>query len=366
VTYPALFLREIAVQIERRTLLAVPEFAVQANETIAVVGPNGAGKTTMLHVAALLRRPSAGQVVILGEEATRKNEARLRRSLSVVFQRPILFATTALANAAAGLRFQGLARAEAEQRAMRWLRQFEADHLAARSARQLSGGEAARIALARAFATDPALLLLDEPFAALDAPTRAGLLPLLRDRLRATRAAALLVTHDLDEAFAFGDRVAVMTGGSIAACDVPQALLTRPPSPAVARLLGIETILSARVDGADGDCVALSLSATGPMVRVRARSGSSLAPGQYVTFTMPASAARVVRADEVPDCHWNRLPGVVSRVSPTATGMRLVVATPAPIVAVAPWETDRAGWCKGDAVALVFRADAPHLIPDPP
>jgi tungstate transport system ATP-binding protein len=318
----------------------------------------------MLHVSALLRRPSAGKVVVLGEEATRKNEARLRLSLSVVFQRPILFATTALANAAAGLRFQGVARTEAEQRAMRWLRQFEADHLAERSARQLSGGEAARIALARAFATDPALLLLDEPFAALDAPTRAGLLPLLRDRLRVTRAAAFLVTHDLDEAFAFGDRVAVMTGGSIAACDVPQALLSRPPSRAVARLLGIETILAAKVDGVDGDCVALSLSATGPTVRVRARSGSSLAPGQNVTFTMPASSVRVARADDMPDRDWNRLPGVVSRVSPTATGMRLVVATPAPIVAVAPWEADRAVWSAGDAVTVAFHADAPHLIAD--
>jgi hypothetical protein len=79
---------------------------------------------------------------------------------------------------------------------------------------------------------------------------------------------------------------------------------------------------------------------------------------------MPASSVRVARTDDMPDRDWNRLPGVVSRVTPTATGMRLVVATPAPIVAVAPWEADRAVWSAGDAVTVAFHADAPHLIAD--
>jgi tungstate transport system ATP-binding protein len=356
-----LALEEIMVRTRGATILDVGAFAVDSGESVAVVGPNGAGKTTLLHVAALLRRPDAGRVTIRGEAATAKNGAVLRRALSVVFQEPLLFDTTVLDNAAAGLRFAGVPRAEAERRATRWLERFGVGHLAARRARGLSGGEAGRVALARAFATDPALLLLDEPFAALDAPTRVALLPELRAQLNGVGTAAVLVTHDLAEAFAFGDRIAVMNGGRVLASAAPAELLAHPPSREVAALLGIENILPATVVAVDGSCLLLDLLPGGPRIQAEA-ADTPLRPGQGVTITLPAIAARVVAADEAAPPGWNRLDGRIAAATSLPAGVRLTLATPAPVAAMAPWQPDARGWLSGDRASVTFPPSAVQLL----
>ena len=262
-TNPVLRLDSVVVRADTGPVLDVDHLAVGPGETLALIGPNGAGKTTLLHVAALLRKPDVGTVTILGQTATTHNAATLRRALSVVFQDPLLFDTRVLANAAAGLRFRGRPRIEAETRARTWLERFGVAHLTNRRARTLSGGEAARVALARAFATEPAMLLLDEPFSALDAPTRSSLLPALRQRLHETGTAAVLVTHDRDEAFAFADRIAVMEAGRIVACGDAPSLIAYPPSHQVALLLGIETILPAQVVCIEGEHAVVALTTCG-------------------------------------------------------------------------------------------------------
>ncbi|MDP9355249.1 MAG: ATP-binding cassette domain-containing protein, partial [Chloroflexota bacterium] len=136
-----------------RVVLEVPALEIGEGETLSLIGPNGAGKSTLLQLAALLRRPDAGEVLLRGERATRSSTARLRRRVAVVFQDPLLFDVGVLANVAAGLRFRGVARPEAEQTAAAWLTRFGVRHLADRNARALSGGEAQRVSLARAFAT---------------------------------------------------------------------------------------------------------------------------------------------------------------------------------------------------------------------
>jgi tungstate transport system ATP-binding protein len=329
-----------------------------------LIGPNGAGKTTLLHVAALLRRPDAGTVTILGQRATAENAATLRRTLSVVFQDPLLFDVPVLANAAAGLRFQGYARKEAEARARSWLERFGVGRLAGRKARSLSGGEGSRVALARAFATEPALLLLDEPFSALDAPTRAALLPMLRERLRETDTAAVLVTHDLDEAFALGDRVAVMNAGKVVASGDAPGLVAHPPSMEVAALLGVETILPAIVRRVDDEYACVELRPAGPALRSRLRSGTSVSPGQFVTLTLPAGAATVLPPGAVGDDDWTQLPGTVREVTLLPTGTRLVVETPAPIVALPPWDASARRWSVGDRACVTLAPEAAHLISD--
>lgn len=193
---PAIELRNIQVSASTRTILDVPHLSVQTNARIAVMGPNGAGKSTLLQIVSLLRRPNAGEIWIEGERARRGNTRRLRLRMAVVFQAPLLFDTTVLANAASGLRFRGMGGRESEQRAGEWLDRFGVAHLAKRNTRDLSGGEARRVSLARAFAIEPAILLLDEPFAGLDTETKTVLLPLLADRLRETNVTTLLVTHD--------------------------------------------------------------------------------------------------------------------------------------------------------------------------
>ena len=215
---PVLRLRGVTVRYGDRIVLDLPELSVATGEVVAVMGPNGAGKSTLLHVAALLQRPQCGEVWILGERALPRTSRRLRRSTAMVLQEPLLFDVSVLANAASGLRFRGVRRQEAERRARQWLAQFGIDHLAARNARTLSGGEAQRTSLARAFAVEPRLLLLDEPFAALDPATREALVPELADRLRKTRTAAVIVTHDAAEARALADRVLTLAHGRVTPC----------------------------------------------------------------------------------------------------------------------------------------------------
>ncbi|MBA3415759.1 MAG: ATP-binding cassette domain-containing protein, partial [Chloroflexia bacterium] len=258
-TAPVLALDRVTVRHRDRALLAGVSLEAMAGETVALLGPNGAGKTTLLHVAALLRRPDSGIVRIGGTVATPGNERRLRRSVALAAQQPLLFTTGVLANAAAGLRFAGIARPEAERRALAWLERFGVAHLVERGVHGLSGGETQRVALTRAFAVAPPLLLLDEPFAGLDAPSRDALLPLLSDLLRERGATTLLVTHDLDEAVALADRLGVLVGGQLVQLGPVAAALARPATAAAARLLGVENLLPCRLRRVATDTVEVAL-----------------------------------------------------------------------------------------------------------
>jgi tungstate transport system ATP-binding protein len=217
----------VTVRYGRWVVLDLPELSVAPSEVLAIMGLNGAGKSTLLHVAALLRRPQSGEVWIAGERATRRSERALRRRTAMVLQEPLLFDVSVVANAASGLRFRGVRRRDAEHRAREWLEQFGVGHLAARNARTLSGGEAQRVSLARAFAVAPELLILDEPFAALDAATREILVPELAARLRETQTAAVIVTHDAAEARVLADRLLVLVDGRIARCDRTDLVLAQ-------------------------------------------------------------------------------------------------------------------------------------------
>jgi len=217
----------VTVRHGERVVLSLPELAVAPGEVLAIMGPNGAGKSTLLHVAALLRRPQSGEVWIAEERATRRSERAMRRRTAMVLQEPLLFDVSVVANAASGLRFRGVRRHDAEQRARVWLEQFGIGHLAAQNARTLSGGEAQRTSLARAFAVEPELLLLDEPFAALDPATRASLVPELAARLRETKTAAVIVTHDATDALALADRLLILVDGRIAQCDHTDVMLAQ-------------------------------------------------------------------------------------------------------------------------------------------
>jgi tungstate transport system ATP-binding protein len=353
---------EVVVRANRRTILDIGEFQVTTGESVAVIGPNGAGKSTLLHVAALLRRSEAGTLTVLGQRADEENAARLRRRLSVVFQDPLLFDTAVLENAAAGLRFAGVSRSEAERRAMDWLGRFGVAQVAQRRARSLSGGEANRVALARAFAATPALLLLDEPFSSLDGPTRAALLPELRARLRETGTAAVLVTHDLGEAFGFGDRLVVLDRGRVAASGPPNDLVVRPPSREVAALLGVENMYVAVVREIDGRHAWVELLPDGPCLQATLSLGTSVTRGERVTVTIPAIGAQALDPDAPRLPGWNALQGRVSAIMALPTGIRAVVETPAPIVALAPWLAEGLVWRGGERVAVAFPPEAVHVI----
>jgi tungstate transport system ATP-binding protein len=193
----------------------VPNFVLNKGEVTALIGPNGAGKTSLLLTLALLQPPTAGVIHFDGQIVNDGNILMSRRRMAVVFQDSLLFDMSVMGNLTLALRVRGFSRREAEQRAKRWLHQFGVADMARRPARSLSGGEAQRTSLARAFSLEPQLLFLDEPFAALDYPTRNALLNELGQALSSMNTTALFVTHDYTEIPYLAQNTAVIYGGKI-------------------------------------------------------------------------------------------------------------------------------------------------------
>jgi len=231
------------------------ELATEAGQTTAVVGPNGAGKTTLLRALAGLCPLSTGRIdldgVVLDEPAGGIYLPPERRPVGVVFQDNLLFPhLSARDNVAFGLRAHGQRIGEARRQADDWLdRVGLAGHQRARPA-QLSGGQAQRVALARALALEPAMLLLDEPLAALDATTRNDTRRDLRRHLATFGGVRLLVTHDPVDAAVLADHVVVLDGGRVAQAGTPAEITAQPRSRWVAELIG--TNLFAGTAGGDG------------------------------------------------------------------------------------------------------------------
>ena len=239
---PLLALEGIRVRAGGRTILAVDSLALSAGTTLAVLGPNGAGKSTLLRVAAALLPPTAGRVLLDGRPAAR---AQLRAVTSAVLQRPLLQRGSVRHNVETGMRFHGVRRASVHARSSVWMQRLGISELSSRAATSLSGGEAQRVSLARALAVEPRLLLLDEPFVALDAPTRGELIADLREILADTGTAALLVTHDRDEAAALGDAIAALDDGALRQHGPAGLVLEHPADVDCARTLGFDNVLPA-------------------------------------------------------------------------------------------------------------------------
>jgi molybdate transport system ATP-binding protein len=218
--------------------LNVPE-----GRTLAVVGPNGSGKTTLLRTLAGLTPLTSGHVMLDGEvlddpeaDVFRPPEAR---PVALVFQDHVLFPhLSALDNVAFGARARGRSRADARQHAHEWLGRLGLADRAHSNPRELSGGQSQRVALARALASDPALLLLDEPLAALDATTRIDVRRDLRRHLSTFEGVRVIVTHDPVDAAVLADDIIVLDRGRIAQTGTPDDITARPRTPWVADLVG--------------------------------------------------------------------------------------------------------------------------------
>jgi tungstate transport system ATP-binding protein len=215
-------------------VLDLPSFSLSAEEKVAVIGPNGAGKSSLLLGLACLIKRESGTITFQGEEIIPRGETQFRRRIAMVFQEPLLFDTTVLDNVAEGLRIRGAGRSGAREAAMENLELFKVGHLAGRSAHKLSGGEAQRVSLARAFAVRPKLILMDEPFSSLDLPTRIVLAEDLGRILHESGTAALIATHDRIEALRVVERLVVMEGGKIIQEGTPQEVMAQPANAFVA------------------------------------------------------------------------------------------------------------------------------------
>ena len=223
------------------------ELDVPPGQVVAVLGANGAGKSTLLSLIAGLVRPDSGRITLDGRALVDVDRrlwvAPHRRAVVLLAQQALLFPhLTAAANVAFAPRSKGSGRRDAMAQAVRWLAAVDATEFADRRPAQLSGGQAQRIAIARALAADPAVLLLDEPMAALDVAVAPALRQLLRRVLRDTGRTALLVTHDLIDALTLADRVVVLDSGRVVEDGPTRGVLTRPRSAFAARIAGVNLI----------------------------------------------------------------------------------------------------------------------------
>jgi molybdate transport system ATP-binding protein len=253
------------------------DLEVGAGEVVAVLGPNGSGKSTLLRALAGLQPLSGGRIVldgrILDDPESNVLVAPEQRRCAVVFQEYLLFPhLTAVGNVAFGPRSRGQSKTDANRHALEWLDRMELGDKAQSKPRELSGGQAQLVALARALATDPRLLLLDEPLAALDVSTRGAVRHQLRHHLGEFSGSCVLVTHDPLDAAAIADRMVIVEAGRLVQQGTLQAVTTRPRSDYVAQLMGLN-LLRGRANGTnltldDGTTLETASSVDGEMLAV--------------------------------------------------------------------------------------------------
>ncbi len=314
---------------------------IPAGELVALLGPSGCGKTTLLRIIAGLETPDSGSVLFHGEDATGKDVRD--RKVGFVFQHYALFGHMSIfENVAFGLRVRPKnvrpGDAEIKRKVMQLLELVQLDFLADRYPHQLSGGQRQRIALARALAVEPKVLLLDEPFGALDAKVRKELRRWLRRLHDEVHVTSVFVTHDQDEAMEVADRVVVMNKGRIEQQGTPDEVYDHPATPFVLQFLGDVNLFHGRLGHAPGaaapdeisyvrpheleilaqasdDTWAVTLSQTltlGPNTRIEFKRVSD---GSYVDVELPRESFTILRdrLGLVPGVHVHLRPRRVTR-----------------------------------------------------
>jgi len=373
----ALFeVRGLRVRKGGTDLLDIPALAVAHGETLSLIGPNGAGKSTLLLALSGIEQPAAGELLFRGERVPAGAAAlAYRRRVAMVFQEPLLFDTSVFENVASGPRIRGHAKGEIGRRVGENLERFRISQLADRSARTLSGGEAQRTSLARAMAVEPEILLLDEPFAALDPPSREALLEDLALTLRDTGTTTIFATHDRVEAQRLADRLAVLERGRVRQVGTVEEVLRRPADAFVASFVGVENLLPVRMGVRPGrGGLYAALEGVGSHVTEGAAGLAPLEVGAAAPGVSSGSEGLLcIRPEDVVIASsgagggapaGNRLLGRVASVVPQGPLNKVAVDCGVRVVAaVSGHVTRELGLAPGCEVAVTLRSSDLYVIP---
>ena len=340
-------------------VLDVPSIRISEGEVLALIGPNGAGKTTLLQALSYLLKPVSGGLYF--REAKVGSDVPVldyRRKLAMVFQEPLLFDTTVFQNIASGLKIRGLKRSEIDGVVTEQLERFGISHLRGRAARTLSGGEAQRASLARAFATRPEILFLDEPFASVDQPSSEALIEDLQAVLRKTGTTAILATHDRMEALRLSDRIAVMKDGRILQIGPPDVVMNHPADEFIASFVGAETILTGHVTRKGSGTFAASVSGKEIEAVGEVRLGEEvilcIRPENVVLSAPPSKEQTSAR---------NVFPGKVEKITSLGLYQKVQLDCGFPLVAyVTHHSVENLSLGEGKGVMASFKATAIHVI----
>ncbi|HYY45381.1 MAG TPA: ABC transporter ATP-binding protein [Actinomycetota bacterium] len=323
---------EAELELRRDGFEVRASFDAPKARTVAFVGPNGAGKSTLVHAVAGLLPIDRGRVCAAGivwEDTSAGVRLRPQdRSLGMVFQDVLLFPSlSVLDNVAYGLRARGVRRRQAGRTALEWLRRLDAGHLAARPPGSLSGGEAQRVAVARALAVEPEVLVLDEPTSALDVEARAATRRLLRTVLGQFAGVKLLVTHDPIEATTMADELIVVEGGRVTQRGTPAEIRDRPRSRYSASLVGLN-LLRGRMTVRDGHHFLQTSSGELHVAAAQVPSGAE-------TFAVvhPSAVALAVQPDRPSGSIRNALPARIADYHLEGDRVRVHLASRPPLTA---------------------------------
>ncbi len=222
---------------KNKPILQGINFSLVPSEHVGLIGPNGSGKSSLLKILSFLETPTSGRLTFQGGNVPRPIPLALRRKIAVVFQEPLLFDASVQENVATGLTIRGLHRKQTRRRVQEWLERFGISHLSKQHARSLSGGEAQRVSLARAFVLEPDIIFLDEPFSALDAPAKEALVADLASIFAKAQTTAVLISHDFNDILRLTERTVILLDGKVAAEGSPSELLHFPESHPIGKFM---------------------------------------------------------------------------------------------------------------------------------
>lgn len=293
---PFMAVAQLRKSFNGQRVLEEISLTVEEGEILVLLGPSGSGKTTLLRLISGFETPDEGTISVVGEEVTGLPPER--RNFGMVFQHYALFPhMTVDDNIAFGLESQSLGREEIRSRVGEVLDLVDLAGFGARKVQEISGGQQQRVALARALAPHPRLLLLDEPLSNLDPDLRERTRRQLRQAIRRVGLTAVWVTHEQEEAFDVGDRVALLEAGSLAQVGSPEALYLEPQSRFVAAFVGRASVLKGQQQE-DGQVQIGDLRFRGHGVRWVADAAQPLEPGQPVEVVFRPEGLRLAPADE--------------------------------------------------------------------
>lgn len=360
-TNSILAVQNLRVDLGGVSILDIPSFSVREREFVSLIGPNGSGKSTFLLALNRLHKPSSGRLFFHGEEiASREATLRYRRRVSMVFQEPLLFDTTVYKNVASGLKIRGIKRDAIRERVMRYLGYFNIEHLAQRSARKLSGGEAQRTSLARAFAVEPEIIYLDEPFSALDPPTRQSITDDLERIVAETGITTIMITHDQSEALRMSDRILVMDEGRIVQQGTPLEVMNNPSNSFVASFVGMECFMAGKVlKNRDG---VLTISIQGGEIEALGNLGEGT---KVFCGIRPENVTIDAAAPTERTSARNLVSAKIQSVTSLGPFLKLTLDCGFPLVSFITRESYAAlELAEGKSVFASFKATAVHLIRD--
>ena len=340
-------------------ILDVPSLAVSEGEILVLIGPNGAGKSTLLQTLYALQAPYRGQILFRGQQiGTDIPVLQYRRRLAMILQEPLLFDTTVHHNVASGLKLRGMKRDETDAIVANTLNRFGIAHLKNRSARTLSGGEARRTSIARAFATSPEILLLDEPFSSLDSMIRETLIEDLENVLRETRITTIFVTHDRMEALRLATRLGVMNAGKILQIGSTSEVFNRPADEFVASLVGFDSIFAGKVIRRHNDTFVASVSG------LELQAIGEAVVGEKVSLCVrPENVAISTTASATPSNGINTFEGIIEKITPMGPYRKVQLNCGLPLNAyVTTHSIEERSLSKGIKVVASLRLADIHVV----